>query len=84
MLAALRAYAGPGPKLAAVILDFAGLPLWRRKLRKNVAAGLACADRIGWVGRPWPQAGWRAARAGKMRTDGFLLPPFSKGGQGGL
>ena len=29
LLAALRAYAGPGPKLAAVILDFAGLPLWR-------------------------------------------------------
>ena len=29
MLAALRTYAGPGPNLAAVILDFAGLPLWR-------------------------------------------------------
>jgi cobalt-precorrin-5B (C1)-methyltransferase len=29
MLAALRDYAGPGPGLAAVILDFAGLPLWR-------------------------------------------------------
>lgn len=29
MLAALRTYAGPGPKLAVVILDFAGLSLWR-------------------------------------------------------
>jgi cobalt-precorrin-5B (C1)-methyltransferase len=29
MLAALRGHAGPGPKLAAVILDFAGAPLWR-------------------------------------------------------
>ncbi len=29
MLAAMRDYAGPGPGLAAVILDFAGLPLWR-------------------------------------------------------
>jgi cobalt-precorrin-5B (C1)-methyltransferase len=29
MLAALRSHAGPGPALAAVILDFAGLPLWR-------------------------------------------------------
>jgi cobalt-precorrin-5B (C1)-methyltransferase len=29
MLAALRDYAGPGPILAAVILDFAGLPLWQ-------------------------------------------------------
>ncbi len=29
MLAALREYAGPGPDLAAVILDFAGAPLWR-------------------------------------------------------
>ncbi len=29
MLAALRDYAGPGPDLSAVILDFAGLPLWR-------------------------------------------------------
>ncbi|MCX5892846.1 MAG: cobalt-precorrin-5B (C(1))-methyltransferase [Deltaproteobacteria bacterium] len=29
MLAALRTYAGPSPTLAAVILDFAGLPLWR-------------------------------------------------------
>ncbi len=29
MLAALRDYAGPGPDLAAVILDFAGVPLWR-------------------------------------------------------
>jgi cobalt-precorrin-5B (C1)-methyltransferase len=28
MLAALRDYAGPGPELAAVILDFAGQPLW--------------------------------------------------------
>jgi cobalt-precorrin-5B (C1)-methyltransferase len=29
MLAALGDYAGPGPGVAAVILDFAGLPLWR-------------------------------------------------------
>ena len=29
MFAALRDYAGPGPGLAAVILDFAGEPLWR-------------------------------------------------------
>jgi cobalt-precorrin-5B (C1)-methyltransferase len=29
MLAALGDYAGPGPDLAAVILDFAGEPLWR-------------------------------------------------------
>jgi hypothetical protein len=29
MLAALREYAGAGPGLAAVILDFAGQPLWR-------------------------------------------------------
>jgi len=29
MLAALRNYAGPGPDLAAVILDFAGAPIWR-------------------------------------------------------
>ncbi|MGP8049325.1 MAG: cobalt-precorrin-5B (C(1))-methyltransferase [Desulfobaccales bacterium] len=29
MLAALRDHARPGPKLAAVILDFAGQPLWR-------------------------------------------------------
>ena len=29
MLAALRSFAGPGPELSAVILDFAGLPLWR-------------------------------------------------------
>jgi hypothetical protein len=29
MLAALRNYAGPGPQLAAVILDFAGHILWR-------------------------------------------------------
>jgi cobalt-precorrin-5B (C1)-methyltransferase len=29
MLAALRQYAGPGPGLTAVILDFAGGPLWR-------------------------------------------------------
>jgi cobalt-precorrin-5B (C1)-methyltransferase len=28
MLAALRNYAGPGPELGAVILDFAGQPLW--------------------------------------------------------
>jgi cobalt-precorrin-5B (C1)-methyltransferase len=31
MLAALRDYAGPGPELAAVILDFAGQPLWWEK-----------------------------------------------------
>jgi cobalt-precorrin-5B (C1)-methyltransferase len=31
MLAALRAYAGPGPELAAVILDFSGFPLWQDK-----------------------------------------------------
>ncbi|MHB8066459.1 MAG: cobalt-precorrin-5B (C(1))-methyltransferase [Desulfobaccales bacterium] len=31
MLAALREYAGPGPNLAAVILDFAGAPLWREE-----------------------------------------------------
>ncbi|MBI4797084.1 MAG: cobalt-precorrin-5B (C(1))-methyltransferase [Deltaproteobacteria bacterium] len=29
MLAALRDYAGPTPGLGAVILDFAGVPLWR-------------------------------------------------------
>lgn len=29
MLAALRSHAGPGPALTAVILDFAGAPLWR-------------------------------------------------------
>jgi cobalt-precorrin-5B (C1)-methyltransferase len=29
MLAALRDFAGPGPKIIAVMLDFAGLPLWR-------------------------------------------------------
>jgi cobalt-precorrin-5B (C1)-methyltransferase len=29
MLAALRDYAGPRPDLATVILDFAGVPLWR-------------------------------------------------------
>jgi cobalt-precorrin-5B (C1)-methyltransferase len=29
MLAALRDYAGPGPRLAAIILDFAGHILWR-------------------------------------------------------
>ena len=26
-------YAGPGPELAAVILDFAGVPLWRGRVR---------------------------------------------------
>jgi hypothetical protein len=31
MLAALRPYAGPGPELTAVILDFAGQPLWQGK-----------------------------------------------------
>ena len=29
MLAALRSFAGPSPQLAALILDFAGEPLWR-------------------------------------------------------
>ncbi|MGB8992913.1 MAG: cobalt-precorrin-5B (C(1))-methyltransferase [Desulfobaccales bacterium] len=29
MLAALRDYAGPGPKLTAIMLDFDGSPLWR-------------------------------------------------------
>jgi cobalt-precorrin-5B (C1)-methyltransferase len=29
MLTALRTYAGPGPKLGAVVLDFDGSPLWR-------------------------------------------------------
>lgn len=29
MLAALRTFAGPGPELCAVILDFNGLPLWQ-------------------------------------------------------
>ena len=29
MLAALREYAGPGPKLGAVMFDFDGAPLWR-------------------------------------------------------
>jgi cobalt-precorrin-5B (C1)-methyltransferase len=29
MLAALRNYAGPGPQLGAVVLDFDGSPLWR-------------------------------------------------------
>jgi cobalt-precorrin-5B (C1)-methyltransferase len=29
LLAALRPYAGPGPELTAVILDFAGQPLWQ-------------------------------------------------------
>ena len=29
MLAALREYAGPGPRLSAVIFDFDGSPLWR-------------------------------------------------------
>jgi cobalt-precorrin-5B (C1)-methyltransferase len=33
MLAALRDYAGPGPNLGAVILDFAGAPLWRGESR---------------------------------------------------
>jgi cobalt-precorrin-5B (C1)-methyltransferase len=29
LLAALRDYAGPGPKLTAILLDFDGSPLWR-------------------------------------------------------
>jgi cobalt-precorrin-5B (C1)-methyltransferase len=35
MLAALRLYAGPGPELTAVILDFAGQPLWQGKSPGN-------------------------------------------------
>jgi cobalt-precorrin-5B (C1)-methyltransferase len=35
MLAALRDYAGPGPGLATVILDFAGEPLWRGESRSS-------------------------------------------------
>jgi cobalt-precorrin-5B (C1)-methyltransferase len=31
MLAALRDYAGPGPGLSALVLDFDGAPLWRGK-----------------------------------------------------
>jgi cobalamin biosynthesis protein CbiD len=33
MLAALRSYAGPGPTLTAVILGFAGEPLWQEENR---------------------------------------------------
>ena len=33
MLVALRRFAGPGPELNAVIMDFAGLPLWRGESR---------------------------------------------------
>jgi hypothetical protein len=49
LLTALRTYAGPGPNLAAVILDFAGLPLWRGESQGSE-----------------------------------IIPPFFKGGQGGL
>ena len=31
LLAALRDYAGPGPGLSALVLDFDGAPLWRGK-----------------------------------------------------
>jgi cobalt-precorrin-5B (C1)-methyltransferase len=36
MLAALREYAGPRPRLDAVILDFAGQPLWRGENQGNM------------------------------------------------
>jgi cobalt-precorrin-5B (C1)-methyltransferase len=38
MLAALRDYAGPGPKLNAVVLDFDGSPRWRGMSPGEVAA----------------------------------------------
>jgi cobalt-precorrin-5B (C1)-methyltransferase len=41
MLAALRSYAGPGPDLVAVILDFNGLPLWRGESPKQGSQALA-------------------------------------------
>jgi cobalt-precorrin-5B (C1)-methyltransferase len=36
MLAALQDYAGPGPQLAAVILDFAGQPLWWGESQRKI------------------------------------------------
>jgi len=36
MLAALRLFAGPGPELIAVILDFAGQPLWQGKSARKM------------------------------------------------
>ena len=38
MLAALRNYAGPGPKLKAVVFDFDGAPLWRGQSSGEAAA----------------------------------------------
>ena len=38
MLSALRKYAGPGPGLSALVLDFAGAPLWRGESPGEVAA----------------------------------------------
>jgi cobalt-precorrin-5B (C1)-methyltransferase len=38
MLAALRNYAGPGPELEAVVLDFDGSPRWRGESPGEVAA----------------------------------------------
>ena len=38
MLAALRNYAGPGPQLEAVVLDFDGSPRWRGESPGEVAA----------------------------------------------
>ena len=38
MLAALRDYAGPGPELTAVMLDFDGLPLWQGESPGEVAS----------------------------------------------
>ena len=37
MLAALRDYAGPGPQLRAVVLDFDGVTLWRGETPGEVA-----------------------------------------------
>jgi cobalt-precorrin-5B (C1)-methyltransferase len=36
MLTALRKYAGPGPELGAVMLDFDGSPLWRGKSQGKI------------------------------------------------
>ena len=38
MLAALREYAGPGPEVNAVMLDFNGAPLWQGESPGEVAA----------------------------------------------
>jgi cobalt-precorrin-5B (C1)-methyltransferase len=38
MLAALRDYAGPGPAIKAIILDFDGSPLWRGESQGEAAA----------------------------------------------